>query len=343
MVSKKAKIWIEVIFEISKYFKYFIFIELVTLVLAVVYVQFIASPVYISSSKIMSASTSGGGQANLIAAQFGIALPGMQKQMKWAYPEIIKSRILLKKIINQKFTTKKFGKEIKLISILTDDIDKKLSYDKLEDIAIQRLKNNILVTENVKTGILSIQIKSFEGTLSESINRSILETLDKHQSKFNQEKVSKTRIFVEERIEETFKELKFAEENLKNFNINNRQIDNSPSLLLEQMRLEREASVLTGVFTSLKQQLETTKIEEVKDSDYVIYVDYPSKSFAPIAPQKKLILILSLILGGLISLVLIKILSFYNNNKPNLEDLLKLQNSKRLFVEQVKAGLFFWK
>ena len=42
----------------------------------------------------------------------------------------------------------------------------------------------------------------------------------------------------------------------------NRRIENSPSLQLEQQRLGREVTVLTGVFTTLKQQLETTKIEE---------------------------------------------------------------------------------
>ena len=36
----------------------------------------------------------------------------------------------------------------------------------------------------------------------------------------------------------------------------NRRIENSPALLLEQQRLQREVTVLIGVFTTLKQQLE---------------------------------------------------------------------------------------
>ena len=43
----------------------------------------------------------------------------------------------------------------------------------------------------------------------------------------------------------------------------NRRIENSPALQLEEQRLSREVAVLTGVFTTLKQQFETTKIEEV--------------------------------------------------------------------------------
>ena len=54
----------------------------------------------------------------------------------------------------------------------------------------------------------------------------------------------------------------------------NRRIENSPALQLEQQRLGR-GNGLTGVFTTLKQQLETTKIEEVKESNYVIVLDPP--------------------------------------------------------------------
>jgi len=52
-------------------------------------------------------------------------------------------------------------------------------------------------------------------------------------------------------------------------------LENSPALQLEQQRLTRKIAVLTGVFTTLKQQLETTKIEEVKQSDYVVVLDPP--------------------------------------------------------------------
>ena len=84
----------------------------------------------------------------------------------------------------------------------------------------------------------------------------------------------------------TEQELRNAEESLKNFLDRNRRIENSPSLQLQQQRLAREATVLTGVFTTLKQQLETTKIEEVKESDYAIIIDKPQFPLAPSKPKK---------------------------------------------------------
>ena len=61
----------------------------------IIYVLFIADPVYTSTAKIMS-SYSGGSmsQAAGFAAQFGINIPTGPSETKWVYPEIIKSRTL---------------------------------------------------------------------------------------------------------------------------------------------------------------------------------------------------------------------------------------------------------
>ena len=56
----------------------------------------------------------------------------------------------------------------------------------------------------------------------------------------------------------------------------NRRIENSPALQLEQQRLEEGNGFNWCIHKRLKQQLETTKIEEVKESNYVIVLDPPA-------------------------------------------------------------------
>ena len=70
-------------------------------------------------------------------------------------------------------------------------------------------------------------------------------------------------------------------------------LENSPALQLEQQRLTRKIAVLTGVFTTLKQQLETTKIEEVKESNYVVVLDPPEAPLFSSKPKKKCMVILA--------------------------------------------------
>ena len=74
-------------------------------------------------------------------------------------------------------------------------------------------------------------------------------------------------------------------------------MENSPGLLLQRQRLDREVIVLTGVFTTLKQQLETSKIEEVKDLDYVVVLDPPEAPLYRSSPNRKRIVFIAGFLG----------------------------------------------
>ena len=147
--------------------------------------------------------------------------------------------------------------------------------DTLEIQAVDAFLSRISVLEDLGSGIYTLRVEASEPELAASINEEIINKLDAHQRQYNKSRTSEARKFIEERINSTESELQIAEEKLKTFRDRNRRIENSPALLLEQQRLDREVAVLTGVYTTLKQQLETTKIEEVKDSEYVLVVDKP--------------------------------------------------------------------
>ena len=119
---------------------------------------------------------------------------------------------------------------------------------------------------------LHLRVEASEPELAASINEEIINKLDAHQRQYN--RTSEARKFIEERIIVLNQNCKLQRK-LKTFRDRNRRIENSPALLLEQQRLDREVAVLTGVYTNFKQQLETTKIEAVKDSEYVLAVDKP--------------------------------------------------------------------
>ena len=113
----------------------------------------------------------------------------------------------------------------------------------------------------------------------------------------------------------------------------NRRIENSPALQLEQQRLNREVAVLTGVFTTLKQQLETTKIEEVKESDYVVILDSPEVPLQRSKPNKKRMVILAGIFGIGFGIVFAFILEFLLNSKRDEKD--KISEAKSLVLKNI--------
>ena len=153
----------------------------------------------------------------------------------------------------------------------------------------------------------------------------------------SQKENTKIRQFIEARLTSTIIELETAEENLKEFREKNRSILGAPSLQLQEERLRRDVSVFIGVFTSLKQQLEAAKIEEVKESDYVIILDEPEIPLYPSRPQKRLNVILAGLVGIGLGIVLAFIKEFVRNRDE--EEREKLSEVKRYFFKNISDFL----
>ena len=329
---------------IAKQIKIIIICPIIFCTVSIIKVSFFSETVFVSTSKIMSSSTSSSlSQAAGIAAQFGISLPTGQSDTKWVYPEIIRSRTLARSVIKEKFDTIEFGQQKTLLQILTYGNNKKeVGMDTLEIQAVDALLSRISVLEDLGSGIYTLRVEASEPELAASINEEIINKLDAHQRQYNKSRTSEARKFIEERINSTESELQIAEEKLKTFRDRNRRIENSPALLLEQQRLDREVAVLTGVYTTLKQQLETTKIEEVKDSEYVLVVDKPEVPLKRSKPNKKMSVILSGIFGislGLFIGFLVQILKIIDPEELNKISKVKTILRKNIFeLFNIKAN-----
>ena len=254
--------------------------------------------------------------------------------MSAIYPEILKSRTIVKSMLFKKINLQAYQGET-LFNILKSDNKKIKDIKKLESIMIENLLKKIVVNVNKRTGVLSIVVMAEEPTLAAEINRILIKELDDNQKDFNKNKTSRAKLFTEERIEEVRLELEKSEESLKVFNDRNRRIENSPSLQLERDRFSREVAVLTGVYTTLKQQLEKLKIAEVKQSDYVIIIDPPNIPLLKSGPKRKRIVILSVIFGMLLGAVYGIIKEYYKNQ--NKQELDKLLEAKVLLFESIKG------
>jgi uncharacterized protein involved in exopolysaccharide biosynthesis len=325
----------DIMLTLARHLKVIIITPTILCTLAIIYVLFFTKPVYTSTAKIMSSSSGGGmSQAAGLAAQFGIAMPTGQSEPKWVYPEIIKSRTLARSMLKRKFDTSEFGPQKPLIQILTyGNDDPQVGLDILEIMAVDNFLAMIDIAEDMATAILTLSINASEPSFAAEINKVLIEELDAHQRKYNKAKTSDTKQFIEERIIDTEKELMAAEEALKVFMDRNRRIENSPALQLEQQRLGREVTVLTGVFTTLKQQLETTKIEEVKESDYVVVLDPPEIPLQRSKPNKRLMVILSGILGLGLGVILAFVREFAANSEKEEKD--KMSEVKALVLKNI--------
>ena len=327
-----------ILISLARQIKVIIITPTILCTLTIIYVLFFTQPVYKSTAKIMSSSSGAGGisQAAGLAAEFGINISPGQSEPNWVYPEIIKSRTLARSMLKRKFDTNKFGMQKSLLQILTyGNEPPSIGLDTLEIMAVDNFLGMIDVYEDLSTSILTLSIYASEALLAAEINQALIEELDSHQRQYNKTKTSDTKQFIEERIIEIEKELNIAEEALRDFTTRNRRIENSALLLLEQQRLAREVTVLTGVFTTLKQQLETTKIEQVKESDYVVILDSPETPLVKSKPNNKLMVITSGIMGIMLGIIIGFIREKLNNNdlivKINNLNSIVIKNLRELF------------
>jgi uncharacterized protein involved in exopolysaccharide biosynthesis len=311
----------EIVIVLIKNLKLLVYLPIISIFITIIYVSFFTKPIYTSTAKIMSSSSSGGmSEAVGIASQFGFNISQSQNQPRWVYTEIIKSRTIARSMLERKFDTKKYGEQKTLLQILSYGNEApQFGKDTLEHIAINNFLGMIEIDEDMKTGILTLNVNSEESKFSASLNSVLIKELDNHQRTYNKDITIDTKQFIIERINNTEKELVTAEEALKVFKDRNRRIENSPALQLQQQRLVREVSVLTGVFTTLKQQLETAKIEEVKESDYVIIIDSPTVPLVRSKPNKKLMVVSASVLGLLLGIISAFINNYIKNSNPEVK------------------------
>ena len=331
---------LNILLFITKSMKLLIGIPFVICVLAIVYVLFIAQPAFESSSTILPSGGSDplSGMRGL-ATQFGVSLPEGSGQTNLLssemYREIIESRTLSEILLSNKFFTEKYGEEETLLSILA----KEFSSDIEDSIAVKEMAIDYLITEMIgvridnKSDLITITIESFEPKLAHDINSRLLLELDLLQKKFRLESTNEKLVFIEGRAAEIERQLESAEEALKNFRDQNRQIVNSPSLLIQEERLKREVQVQIGVFTSIKQQLEFAKIEAVEKSSLVQVLDQPNIMMRPTKPNKAVFVFLSGIIGIFLGLVVASLQHLYH----------LFDDGQQLKVELIKQSLRFWK
>ena len=321
----------DILLVLAKQLKLLIITPLVFGVITAFYVLFMVGPTYVSSAKIMSSSGgSSTSQLQGLAAQFGVTVQGGSENAQWVYPEIVKSRTLAKSVLKRKFDTNEYGPQKSLLQILTyGDEEPTVSIDTLEIHGANALIGMIEIES--QGSFYNLSVSTFEPQFAADLCAVLIEELDRHQREYKTEKVKETRLFIEGRIIDIQKELESAEENLKVFRDRNRQIGQSPALLLEQQRLTRETSVLTGVFTTLKQQLEMTKIEEVKESTLIQVLDPPIAPFHRDSPNRRLSVLLSLILGFGFAVVVAFVKEYASNSdddeKGKLREITELTKS----------------
>lgn len=272
-------------------------------------------PIYTATVKLLLQNTDEFSSFGNLTAQFGLT-PSLKTDLTSIslIPELVESHTFAKNLFERKFYTEKYGEELSLLALLTYGLNKPtVGKDTLIIAASGHLQNMIRFESEGSFSLLIVE--TFEPKLAKEIANAVLEELEKLNRYFKSQQIISKREFIENRIKTVGFELEQLEEELKDFRKSNRNLNNSPTLLLKQERLSRKTEIHKGMFLTLKQQLELNKIEEIQAKSLIQVLDYP---ITPLEPSNKFTyykpIILSLMFGLVFSIGLIFLIEYLSNS-----------------------------
>jgi len=285
----------------------------------VINLLFYVDPEYTSTARILPGSSNNKDRISGFAAQFGISVGPNPSDFSAAelYPDVIKSKELLKVLLSRRFNTIRFGNNKTLLQIITghDDKSDNIKKDLLVYKGVRILKNKMIrISTSRISPLIDVSVNTFEPKLARDLVKAIIEELDTLQNNFKISRIKEKRIFIENRVAELDIDLNEAEEILKKFREANRNINSSPALLLEESRYERELMVLTQLYITLKNEYEQMQIEEVEESRMFVVLDEPEAPFKKTGPNRTKIVISYLLFGIIVSAGLVTLKNWMQLN-----------------------------
>ena len=267
-------------------------------VITILILYFLVKPYYQSTVTILpdfgNKSSEMLSQFSGLAAIAGINVGGEVSTQ--IYQNLITSESVMSDVIYQKYETKEYDKPVDLIEYFELKPDKSfpdsLQKRKMFLTMFEALtKGRISTGYDLKTKILTVTVEMPESKLSADVANAIVASLDKYVRTQRKSYASEQRKYLVGRVQQIKDTLTACENALKNFREENRQVTQSPELLLEQNRLLRNVEIQQTIFIELTKQSELVKLAEVKDVPVVNVREYAKEPVVKTGPKRILTLI----------------------------------------------------
>lgn len=135
-----------------------------------------------------------------------------------------------------------------------------------QDQGITALRRLVKVNSNPRTGVIAITADTGDPSLSAFVANGLVDNLNRFNIDARRSRSRAVREFVEGRLHETASALAESEQAMARFRASNLRIGNSPNLVLDQQRLERQVEVQADLYRLLERQYEQARIEEQRDT-----------------------------------------------------------------------------
>lgn len=294
---------------------------------------------YTTSSKVIREVGEGGlglpPSLSSLSGGFGIDLGGMRNEglSPDAVPEILSSREVRLNVArdtisapgsSQRMTLVEYVNRDPGVGSLILDYTVKLpitlyqltkTEDAASDMVVQSDSSVIYMTEeevrtlkwlaeqinssiDAQNGIMSIYARAESPQLSVALMRSVINHLTSRVREIQTVKTRRNLVYIRDRFEEAEQELRKQENRLASFLESNKG-RTTPTLRFQENRFQRQVRFAEQIYSNLQEQLTRAKLTLERQKPVLTIVEAPSLPNRPTSPRRALIVVLSLILGGI--------------------------------------------
>jgi uncharacterized protein involved in exopolysaccharide biosynthesis len=260
---------------------------------------------YVASASFIPQGTdvSRSGLASL-AGQFGVSLAaGTPSSSPDFYATLLKSRVLLRRVVLDTFVVQERGGErVSFLDLFK--VQRKVP-TRREEQGVRLLTGMVKTSVVRTTGIVGFSVATKWPSVSLAIASELVNGVNDFNQRTRQGQAAAERKFVEGRLAVAGADLRDAEDRLERFLKANRQYASSPELTFQLERLQRDVTLRQQVYTTLTQSFEEARIREVRDTPVITVIESPSVPTLP-EPRGRLVSTLfGFLLGGLIGSVVV--------------------------------------
>ncbi len=285
----------------------FVIINTVVLIVVLLYLFLLAKPYYISSVTILPDYGSKASMGNLssLASLAGINIGGEGPSTE-IYANLIKSESVLSPVIYSKYKTEEYADSVNLIEYfdIQSDDNESLSIREREKFLLMMKKlGETAVSTNLDktTKILELNVRMPESKFAADVANKIVASLDNYIRTQRKSFATEQSYYLEKRIGQVKDSLEIAENRLRDFTDRNRGFINSPILMIEQGRLQREVEILQAVYIEITKQYELVQIEKIKDTPVLNIMEEAKDPIKKAGPKRGIILLGTLFFSVIVS------------------------------------------
>jgi len=213
----------------------------------------------------------------------------------------------------------------------TTDAGKLLIPSKEEDEALEAISDMVSASVDEETGLMTISVTAGGAQLAADLTKGFLDHFATRVREIRTEKIQERLAFVEQRFQGAQQELETAEDRLAQFLERNQSL-NSPQLQFRRDRLRRQVSFKEQLYSRLQSQLTQTRLDLQRRQPVVTVVETPVPPMKRSAPNRTLIVLLSLIMGGFLGVSGAFLSAFFSNVDGDVEEEEKLNEIQQAFI-----------